>query len=753
VIPGPDPETRRALRRRIMRAVLAHEGLKRLPPRQRRLLTGSQGSGKTRVALESVAALRGHVIVWMTQPTTAKAIEVAADYASIAGPESLPVKVVRGRSTTDLHHPDTRMCLRHEVVEEVAKRGVSIPRAICGTCPLRNKCGYMRQDREIKALGSRAFFVLAREYIFLPCPAPKPDLLIADEAVTLTVIEEISFPASNIEKVELYRGGVIGTLGKAITAGKTLSALHTALRAPRPLKTLRNAGLTVKDLRLARHVVAAAVADVSNAVSGAMEDDEIMDVLDALKDDPAPNVRDLLDAVLIEVGLARDTLTGVVYHPEKGEKVAHVAIHRLRLRRSIPRSASILVLDGTGSLALNRALFPGIRHVHIPVERMAHVTGTIGKSYSRQSLTGMDRRAKAIPEKEAAATRLRQEITTIVAGSPGPVLVVTNKNVATGMKSEIHTEDARHAHFGAVRGLNEWEDCRSAVVVGRESVSIETVEDLARAYLASDAAPFVSMAATPPPDWPWRQWSYRATRGRRMADGTVQAVEVELHPDPRAQELLEQIREAEIVQAADRVRPVFNERTIVLMNNLALDMTYNRVLRHADLVAGGSRWERAWAATGIIPLGAVDLRKAHPTLFPSVEAARLALKREPPNWGQSPNSSAIWVMTPINFRLKGRPGPAGRILVDTVRHAAPRAAVEAVLGPMAWFGSPDDGDATANPTPNATPRGQAAAETNESIPPADVRNIDDVEVITGMVEAPVTVEPAPPRVQLRHEKG
>jgi len=111
-----------------------------------------------------------------------------------------------------------------------------------------------------------------------------------------------------------------------------------------------------------------------------------------------------------------------------------------------------------------------------------------------------------------------------------------------------------------------------------------------------------------------------------MRDGSVQPVEVEVHPDPRVQELLEQIREAEVLQAADRVRPIFNQRHITLMNNLCLDITYDRIRTHRELVAGGTRWERAWQASGIIPLGATDLHKAHPRIFRSKSIAEDALK-------------------------------------------------------------------------------------------------------------------------------
>ena len=58
-----------------------------------------------------------------------------------------------------------------------------------------------------------------------------------------------------------------------------------------------------------------------------------------------------------------------------------------------------------------------------------------------------------------------------------------------------------------------------------------------------------------------------ATHGRRL----LSPVEVPVHPDPRCQRVLEQVREAEVVQAGDRVRPVFNQRDMTFLNSLALD--------------------------------------------------------------------------------------------------------------------------------------------------------------------------------------
>ena len=111
----------------------------------------------------------------------------------------------------------------------------------------------------------------------------------------------------------------------------------------------------------------------------------------------------------------------------------------------------------------------------------------------------------------------------------------------------------------------------------------------------------------------------KQTRGRRMRSGEVRPVEVEVHPDPRCQELLEQIREAEIVQAADRVRPIFNERSIVLLNELALDVTYDRIVTHKELAMDGNRFEQAAARGAALPLSATELA---PLLPRSVAVSR-----------------------------------------------------------------------------------------------------------------------------------
>jgi hypothetical protein len=350
------------------------------------------------------------------------------------------------------------------------------------------------------------------------------------------------------------------------------------------------------------------------------------------------------------------------------------------------QGASLLLLDGTGSPLLNRVCFGDLEHVHTPVERDAFVIGTTGKSYSRQSLTGMDRHGVPMPKRVDEARKLRGEIPKVIdflsrMTDGGAGLLVATKKAADVFRAErVMPDSSDVAHFGALRGLNTWEECSWGLNVGRESVSIEQLEDMTRAVFAGDPSPFISFATPVPADWPYQQWPYRATRGRRMRDGTVQPIEVDVHPDPRAQEILEQIREAEVMQGVDRPRPVFNHRALALLNDLVLDVTYDRTYRHDELVAGGNRFDVAWFRSGILPLGAGDLHRAHRRLFPSESAAKDALAGFGNNGGVAQICSLLGYPPIFAFRRKGQRGKASRALIDLRRHPDPLRALRAALG-------------------------------------------------------------------------
>ena len=108
------------------------------------------------------------------------------------------------------------------------------------------------------------------------------------------------------------------------------------------------------------------------------------------------------------------------------------------------------------------------------------------------------------------------------------------------------------------------------------------------------------------------------------------------------------------------------------------------MLRHRELVEGGTRLDRILKRTdGVLPLTPATLSVLFPEEAGSVSTARRAV-RGWCKWGQTSNIGSIWDLTPFNYRLAGRPGRASRLMVAT-RHTDPKAAAEAVLGPLMAF--------------------------------------------------------------------
>jgi hypothetical protein len=289
---------------------------------------------------------------------------------------------------------------------------------------------------------------------------------------------------------------------------------------------------------------------------------------------------------------------------------------------------------------------------------------------------------------------------------------------------------AKSGHFAALRGINAWEDCRTAMVVGREQVSPQRLEDLARPFTVSDPEPFQAFGCY-----------VRQTRGRRMRDGTVRPVEVEVHPDPRCQELLEQIREAEIVQAADRVRPIFNERSIVLLNELALDVTYDRIVTHREMVMDGNRFERAAARGAALPLSATELHRCFGDLWVSPVAAKHDLQRAV-NGTKTQIIYTIWEMAPFDLAHYRRVGQSGRASPAAIRADAadPRAALESVVGPVEWFELDEPAEAKAPVNDHVSPIDAEPPEPAAQAPPTEVgpsaaRSAGDLDLLERTVGA------------------
>jgi hypothetical protein len=199
-----------AITRRIRKQVLAELGIDTLPRRGERILvTGAQGTGKSRTCAETIAkSPGGSLSYWWLVPSLEKADEQAREYNRLRTTESLLARVVRGRGALDPRTKDgDAMCPRHEVVNRAAAMGVNVQKVICDNgCSLRFSCGFQRQATALRD-DPTGLFLMASDYLWLPCPAPRPDVVIVDESVVDKATDTVSFDPSRIVADDLWAGG------------------------------------------------------------------------------------------------------------------------------------------------------------------------------------------------------------------------------------------------------------------------------------------------------------------------------------------------------------------------------------------------------------------------------------------------------------------------------------------------------------------------------------------------------------------
>jgi hypothetical protein len=110
---------------------------------------------------------------------------------------------------------------------------------------------------------------------------------------------------------------------------------------------------------------------------------------------------------------------------------------------------------------------------------------------------------------------------------------------------------------------------------------------------------------------------------------------VSVHPDRRVQAVVEQVREAEMLQAIDQLRLIHSARrkTVYLLCNIPLDVpvdelvTWKQLIEDDRLKAAIAQCDaRGWDA---LPLTAKALNATFPELWGSQNAARRWLEKKP----------------------------------------------------------------------------------------------------------------------------
>jgi hypothetical protein len=243
---------------------------------------------------------------------------------------------------------------------------------------------------------------------------------------------------------------------------------------------------------------------------------------------------------------------------------------------------------------------------------------------------------------------------------------LTGENANGRLPASAPYAGADIAHFGNIRGTDQFKDHDVVIILGREQPSVREAEKRAMAIWYDTKQPIRRIE--PGPDgqvqYPYRERQYT------MRDGTRRQVQVRVHPDGRVQAVIEQTREAEMVQAIDRLRLIHSPRkkTVVILCNIPLDIPVDELVTWREL-AGDGRLAEALAACeengwDALPLAPKALHDLLPDLWATEKAAEAWLGNNP--LGPIISIIRVWGVI-VAYRRTGR---AGRWSKALVRHGA-----------------------------------------------------------------------------------
>jgi hypothetical protein len=227
--------------------------------------------------------------------------------------------------------------------------------------------------------------------------------------------------------------------------------------------------------------------------------------------------------------------------------------------------ARLLVLDGTADAEIMRQFVPTLAAgQEIQVERYARVIQVSNRTFWKGSL--INRAPNAGREGSAEPSARLLEVGDFIekAARRGKTLVVTNKPVRCALTGEDEHSSlpisARYrgadvAHFGNLRGSNEFEGHDTVIILGRDEPSVRDAEQRAMAIWYDTKEPIGCI-----PEVAGRVNYRKRARRYLMRDGSTKGAKVATHIDSRVQAVVEQGREAEMLQAIDRLRLIHNEK-------------------------------------------------------------------------------------------------------------------------------------------------------------------------------------------------
>ncbi|MBT7307086.1 MAG: hypothetical protein HN842_02660 [Gammaproteobacteria bacterium] len=542
--------------------------------------------------------------------------ELDIDLSDIGAEDYTRVRIIKGRDQAD--QDGVVLCLKSTEATQIAQLGLSVRKSLCDDgeqrCEFYSECGYQAQfhpspkpeEDGIEWVDfNPAVRVLAHNHLFLHTrdTLPEPRMIVVDESFYQRGIEKIILPISELISI---RSEITNAIFNALYDGYPL-LLKLRERGITPTQLYDKANEIQEREQLVTVNPSMPHAQQVQRLSEAGRPSRVTHLLKALGDELAITDRDQSHCVQFN----ENHLFGA-----RGIQPAVIINQRKEL--TIPSHIPMIFIDADLNPNILHQFKPHTPVVKIPVERQAEVIQFSDLTFSKNALVNN--------EEQVLLEQTKEFINNVSA--TGQTLVVSSLAVRRAITGEQRGQHPRvgeyngvsMVHFGMLRGLDAFKEYDNVIIVGREQPPVESLEELTGGLWWDDSAPINFQSANESGGISL----INEKRGYRMRDGSSESVQTQVHPDHRAQQILEQIRESESTQAIDRLRLVRpnereSNRRVFVLSNVPLDIT-------VDHLVGWKEYQRIleiWKiCDGVMPTKPEHLLLAAPDLVGSLGSAK-----------------------------------------------------------------------------------------------------------------------------------
>lgn len=580
-------------------------------------------------------------------PSLDLADELAAKALADYGIEA---RVMRGRSQRQPNSTAT-MCAKSEIAETLASLNVSVSTSLCrkeddqgniSECPHYATCPYIAQMQAAKQGG---LIIASHQYLSVKMEALKDvDWLIIDESFWQVLTAQ---RLVDLGRFTTYRGvgeGFRGRKGESHQEFEQRQACASEQMIDgiaRFTNVIENAAKADRQPTLADFAAEGftpeecdnlATLEYSRInkpeITPSMSEEAQRDVLQKAHIQEAFGFVRVWKILAAELATSRQgeahglVMEYGVLNPKSGELGNF--IHAFWSRDPRFKEIPTLIIDADADAEIVGRFYPTAETVEIAAEwRNVEIVQVSDKTGSAQSLKGERRRDEAYNTALDMADRLAHVIGNDPTRRP---LLVSQKAVIEAYKE---AGDLAHAPFdtawfGNTRGKDQWKNTAGLVVAGRIEPSPQALEQMARSIWFASEEPLAFLE----PDQEGRLMLPKCQHSTTAKNGQTATVAVSYHPDRRADRVLRQVREAELMQAIARVRPIHrgadNPCQIVILTNVPLPIQPDRLATWAEIVP--DRFDLMRLA-GFIPEKSNDAADMFPTLWTAPTAVRMAASR------------------------------------------------------------------------------------------------------------------------------